>query len=126
MARRNGHGRRSWWLVLAFVATVVQAGPAHAQEVGIEAASGCNIDVCIFLDGSGLTVTKWRTTGSVSGYQCGYAYFWRNGAVIRTIYACGSGTVSATWNSPGNFAHGDELCNTWTVASGTPCKTIYA
>lgn len=113
-------------VTLLVAATLSYASPAEAQEVGTEAASGCNIDVCIFLDGSGLTVTKWRTTGTVSGYKCGYAYFWRNGSVIRSIYACGDGTVSATWNSPGTFSHGDELCNTWTVASGKPCATIYA
>lgn len=113
-------------LPLALVATMLaSAGPARAQ-VSTQDASGCNVNVCVFLQGSGLSVTSWRTTAYSSSYQCGYAYFWRNGGVTRTVYACGSGTVSVTWSSPGTFSHGDQLCNTWTIASGNPCKTIYS
>lgn len=125
-AVRPIYGWRTGVVILALIATALVASrPADAQ-VSTQDASGCNINVCIFLTGSGLTVDSWRTTAAVSGYKCGYAYFWRNGGVIRTIYACGDGTASATWSSPGTFSHGDELCNTWTIASGKPCKKIYA
>lgn len=113
-------------LLLVLLATVlVRPGAAEAQ-VTTQDAQGCNGDVCIILKGSGTNVTSWRTTAGVSGYQCGYAYFWRNGSVIRTVYACGTGTLSTTWSSPGSFSDGDELCNSWSAASGYPCKYIIA
>lgn len=122
-------GRTRWSLVLALllVATaLIGGGPAHAQDVGTEDASGCNVAVCIFLKGSGTTVDSWTTDGYASGYHCNYAHFWRNGSVTRSVYVCGTGTNTTTWNSPGTFSDGDELCNTWSGISGKPCKTIQA
>lgn len=109
----------------AALALALSAPPATAQ-VQPMGASGCNVNVCIDVDGSGLQVTNWRTTASTSTYRCEYAYFKRNGNVIKVLSDCGSGTLSANWSSPGWFSHGDKLCNTWSGISGQPCVTVYS
>ena len=91
-------------------------------------ASGCNVDVCIYLTGSGLTVDRWRTTGYVTSNECSRARFWANGSIIKSssLYCpSSSGTLSATWDSPGRFANETQACNSWTNVTGFPCKTIY-
>lgn len=120
---------RAWYLLVCAVvlaSSLAGAQAARAQEVGTEDASGCNIDVCIALEGTGLTVDRWRTTGYESGSHCNYVYFWRNDTIIRTHYVCGTGQLATSWNSPGSFSDGDVLCNTWSGISGKPCKTIHA
>ncbi len=119
--------RMRTWAAIALIALLgvaIPAGKAQAQA-GTESADGCNGYVCIFVDGSGLVVTKWRTTASVSSYRCEYAYFKRNGYAVKIMEDCGSSTLSTTWDNPGTFSHGDELCNTWSNVSGEPCITIY-
>lgn len=91
-------------------------------------ASGCNVDVCIYLTGSGLTVDRWRTTGYVTSNECSRARFRANGSIIKSssLYCpSSSGTLSATWDNPGRFANGTQACNSWTNVTGYPCKTIY-
>lgn len=34
------------------------------------------------------------------------------------------GGVSSYWPSPGYFAVGTQLCNSWTGIVGKPCETI--
>ena len=96
-------------------------------DVALMSASGCNVDVCIYLTGSGLTVDQWRTTGYVTSNECSRARFWANGSIIKSssLYCpSSSGTLSTTWFSPGRFANGTQACNSWTNVTGYPCKTI--
>lgn len=129
MSQVGSRNRMALWLALvaalALVAVAASAPPATAQ-VSTMGAQGCNGSVCIDVDGSGLTVTNWRTTAAWSGYKCETAYFWRNSGVIRTQSGCGTNGASANWSSPGNFSDGDKLCNTWSDVSGKPCITIHA
>ena len=102
--------------------------PDEPGTVGTMSASGCNIDVCIYLYGSGLTVDKWETTGTVTSSTCSYARFYADDTLIATsstICSSGSGTLKATWNNPGWFADGTQLCNSWSGISGYPCKTVH-
>jgi hypothetical protein len=98
-----------------------------APELTILSASGCNVDVCIYLTGSGLTVDRWRTTGYVRGGTCSRGRFWANGTLVKTsAQYCPSsaGTLSATWESPGRFSDPTQACNSWGNVTGYPCKTI--
>jgi hypothetical protein len=97
------------------------------DAVTLLSASGCNVDVCIYLTGSGLTVDRWRTTGYVTSNECSRARFWANGSIVKAsslFCPSSSGTLSATWESPGRFANGTQACNSWTNVTGYPCKTI--
>lgn len=112
-------------MATATVLVLALSAPPAAAQIQPMGASGCNVNVCIEVDGSGLQVTNWRTTASNSTYRCEYAYFKRNGNVIKVLSDCGSGTLSATWSNPGWFSDGDQLCNTWSGISGQPCVTVH-
>ncbi len=102
-------------------------GKADPGGAAVEDASGCNINVCIYLTGSGLVLSQWRTTAYVASATCTRASFWANGTRVRqsaTYCSSGPGTISATWTNPGSFTNGTQACNSWTVVSGYPCKTI--
>jgi hypothetical protein len=94
-------------------------------------ASGCNSDVCITVNGSGLFVNFVFTSGhnpnsfSVSSHP----YITANGVTVnsgstRTI-AAGS-TSSYTWNSQRSFANNTVICAGWTGISGFPCETVHS
>lgn len=128
LLRATGH---RWRIHIGFAAALfallgVLLPAANAQaQVGIESADGCNGYVCISVEGSGLSVSSWRTTASVSSYRCESAYFKRNGYTIKIMSDCDSSTLSTTWWNPGSFSDGDQLCNTWSNISGEPCITIH-
>lgn len=145
---------RTLIILLLFASTVAAASPATASSdpgpgfaapdgtvptawfepddpdaVTVSSATGCNVDVCIALTGSGLTVDKWETRGYVTGAQCSYARYLRNDSVIATsgtVCSSGAGWLVSTWNNPGTFADGTILCNTWSGITGKPCKTVQA
>ena len=109
-----------------------------------EFASGCNIDVCITLYGSGLTVDKWRTTAklkSSDGTVCNAAAYFKekppNGFDYFTVdivsvpgcytgpgyfYAWGFGSGPTTWPD------GTRLGNSWdpnSILSGFPTRLVH-
>jgi len=92
-------------------------------------ASTCSGNVCIYVVGTGLNVSDWSTTASLSKSMCSAAKFIEDGTVIATgATTCGSagGGLDADWPSPGNFPNGTILCNTWSGIAGEPCITVHS
>lgn len=90
-------------------------------------ASTCNQAVCIAVTGSGTYVNDWTTTTTASQATCTHANYLANNVVIATSpeYCGGSHTTyHSTWPSPGYFANGTVLCNTWTGLPGRACVRI--
>ena len=107
----------------AFGATEPSASAATSPLT----ASGCNQDVCIYVVGSGTQVTKWETTAVLPTAMCTVARYWANGVLVyegTTKCGSGGGSVMSYWTSPGYFAAGTQVCNTWTNVPGKPCETI--
>ena len=103
--------------------------PAASAALSISplTASGCNQDVCIYVEGSRTQVTYWSTTASLPASMCTVAKYWANGVLVyEGNTKCGSsgGRVSSYWSDPGYFASGTELCSTWTGIPGKPCETV--
>lgn len=97
------------------------------SDVGLASAQRCSGDVCIRVEGSGLTVDKWETWFDADAATCTRAYFWQDDTVIATSdWTCSDGPArfTSTWNSPGTFPDGTQLCNTWANATGKPCVEI--
>jgi hypothetical protein len=116
--------------------TATAAAPAvtvnsPVSNIGIipDSANGCSGAICIFITGSGLHVSDWQTTVSLSRSMCSTASFLVNG-VLRASGGsqCGSAgdLLVSDWQSPGNFANGTVLCNTWSGISGKPCETVHS
>jgi hypothetical protein len=130
--RRNGAVRGSIAVFLLIASSLVLAvAPASAASavpsISPQTASGCNQYVCIYVEGSGTQVTYWRTTAALPHFMCTVANYWANGVLVyEGNTKCGSSgaQVSSYWPSPGHFAAGTQLCNTWTGISGKPCETI--
>lgn len=118
---------------LAFVASSLVGAFASAPAADAapptspQTASGCNQDVCIYVEGSGTQVTYWSTTAALPASMCTVAKYWANGALVyEGNTKCGSsgGHVFSYWSNPGYFAAGTQVCNTWTGIPGKPCETI--
>jgi len=103
------------------IAMVVKSG------VQPSSASGCNLDVCIYLRGSGLHVDRWRTTARPTGYTCSYAAYWVRGVIETTSNTiCGdSGDIFVSIWDDEWFLDGTVVCNTWVHIAGKPCKKIH-
>lgn len=106
----------------------VTAAPSlPAGSVSPASASGCSQAVCIFITGSGLTVTNWTTSARLSTSMCTSATYLVNGSAQTTSpFICGNAgaLLYATWTDPGAFANHAILCNTWGGVSGQPCETV--
>lgn len=92
-----------------------------------ESASGCNIDVCIDVQGDSIFVDDWNTQAYYSGaYVCTYSIFYASGRDIRqgTFVCGGAGVFFTDWPAHKTYANGTELCNKWRNIPGTPCITI--
>ncbi len=92
-----------------------------------ESASGCNLDVCISVTGSGTHVTDWNTQGYWDGgYICTHSHYWW-GLPIRTgSGACGAaGVFFSDWHQALDFPNNSQLCNTWDIIPGKPCETVH-
>ncbi len=106
--------------------------PTISMESGSvqpDSASGCNKDVCIYVTGSGLHVSKWETTAYFSSGSCSIAAFWVNHRLTHTsdlICHPTGGWYHYTWSNPGNFADNTKVCNTWTHRDGEPCETVHS
>jgi len=102
-----------------------------ALTIGIQpdSANGCSGAICIAIAGSGLHVSNWTTTVVISKTMCSSASFFANGVLVAVgSSTCGTSgdQLVADWSSPGNFANGTVLCNTWSGVSGKPCETVHS
>ena len=91
-------------------------------------AQGCNGQVCIRVEGTGLVVDSWETWFDAPAATCTQAQFIRDGSVINQsnpICSDGPARFRVTWDNPGSYPHGTQLCNTWTNATGQPCITVF-
>jgi hypothetical protein len=112
------------------------AGPdvtvnSAVPNIGImpDSANGCSGAICIFVTGSGLHVSDWTTTVVLSRSMCSTASFLANGVLVASGGSqCGASgdELISDWPSPGNFANGTVLCNTWSGISGKPCETVHS
>jgi len=127
--------------VLVLAMGTVTAGAALASTNGVTtksaagadvkppSANTCNGAVCIYVTGSGLNVSDWSTSVSLSKTMCTTADFWVNGVLFaQGQRTCGvnDDLLVADWSDPGNFANGTVLCNTWSGVSGEPCITVHS
>lgn len=117
---------------LADGSTVVYGWAPKSNTVHPDSASGCNQEVCIDVQGSGLYVDQWNTT-AYGNVGCSYAVYLRNGNYIRiTDDICptssGDGVYYYDWAYPigGKFGNKDKVCNTWYYLPGKPCETIHS
>ncbi len=116
-------------LVASSLVLALASAPAAsaAPSISPQTASGCNQSVCIYVEGSGTQVTYWSTTAALPASMCTVAKYWAVGVLVyEGNTKCGSpgAQVSSYWPSPGHFAAGTQLCNTWTGISGRPCETV--
>jgi hypothetical protein len=119
-------------LILVTSSLLLSIGPASAETAALgtvspQTASGCNQNVCIYVEGSGTQVTYWSTTAALPASMCTLAKYWANGALVyEGNTKCGSSGAQAFsyWSDPGYFAVGTQLCSTWTGIPGKPCETI--
>jgi hypothetical protein len=92
-------------------------------------ADTCSGSVCIYVVGTGLTVSNWTTTAVLSKTMCSTARYLDDGVVIATSGStCGTSgeQLASDWPSPGSFPNGTQLCNTWSGVSGEPCITVHS
>lgn len=111
------------------------AGVANGG-LGVDAVTpashaGCNLLVCINVQGSGLYVDTWSTSGSDTrvGQLCTFPTYWKKGSVWFTgQVSCheGPGTFGDIAFTERNFDNGAELCNTWAAIPGRPCATVHS
>jgi hypothetical protein len=105
--------------------TITPRGESKPQS-----ASGCNQNVCIYIDGDSTTVVGWETT-AYGNTGCANAMFsWHEGA-HRGETVCpdsdGPGVYYDTTGPTGYYPAGDHLCNFWHHGpSGLPCEDIEA
>jgi hypothetical protein len=102
---------------------------APAIHIQPDSANGCSGAICIAITGSGLHVSDWTTSVVIPRTMCSSASFFANGVLVAVgSNTCGTSgdQLVADWSSPGNFANGTVLCNTWTGVSGKPCETVHS
>jgi hypothetical protein len=100
-----------------------------AIQIQPDSANGCSGAICIAITGSGLHVSDWSTSVVISKTMCSSASFTANGVLVAVgSSTCGTSgdQLRADWSSPGNFANGTVLCNTWSGVSGKPCETVHS
>jgi hypothetical protein len=104
----------------AAVKTAATPSALHPQS-----ASGCNDDVCIEVDGSGLYVDDWNTYAYPPESTCSYSGFWEDGELAFTGEEDVCGTFLATYaDMQTDFDNHTQLCNTWVGISGRPCEEV--
>lgn len=92
-------------------------------------ASGCNGDVCIYVNGSGLHVNYVDSYVYPTNFVCSYATLYVNNSPYEysnTICISGQNGQSgeAYFNLNRNFANGTVICTTWYNIPGRPCETV--
>lgn len=101
---------------------------ALAGEVTPNSASGCNVNVCMQLHGSGLTVDTWNSQAQLSVTMCSFGVYWAAGVIFRTTnQACGSaGTLLEAYGTSTTWPNNTKLCNSWVNIVGKPCNTVHS
>ena len=94
-------------------------------------AYGCNVNVCIQVEGNGLQVTFIETTAYYMGPKiCTYSKITLNSQSNPIWYGdvvCGASGVFTgvvTSGLPRNFANNSKLCANWYVIAGLPCEYV--
>jgi hypothetical protein len=124
-------------LALALLAIPVGASVASGTtsaaitniSVRPDSANTCSGAVCIFVTGSGLNVSDWTTTASLTKTMCTTASFLVNNVLYaQGVNTCGTNgdELASDWSDPGNFPNGTILCNTWTGLPGRACATVHS
>jgi hypothetical protein len=107
----------------------VTSSAVPALRIVPDSANTCSGSVCIYVTGTGLNVSNWATSATITRAMCSTANFLVNGVVwaigAQTCGPADSNLVSV-WSDPGNFANGTQLCNTWSGVSGEPCITVHS
>jgi hypothetical protein len=114
---------------MASTPATASSSAVSAIQIHPDSANGCSGAICIAITGSGLHVSNWTTTVVISKTMCSSASFFANGVLVAVgSSTCGTSgdQLVADWSSPGNFANGTVLCNTWTGVAGKPCETVHS
>jgi len=100
-----------------------------AATIHPDSASGCNVNVCISLTGSGTVVDTWETEGYNSAEDpfCTFSVYWLGGDVLDTgENVCGGLGWYVGYLGYGIATGGTiQACNSWISISGYPCETIH-
>lgn len=93
-----------------------------------DSASGCDLNVCINIDGDSTLVTNWTTT-AYGNTRCANAYFAYHAAYNVGPTVCPDGGSQGVYydstGPTGYFPDGDQLCNYGQNGpSGEPCEYI--
>ncbi|MGW1758828.1 hypothetical protein [Streptomyces mirabilis] len=104
---------------------------AQAKSVGLEPQShfGCNAQVCIDVQGTGLKVNQWNTTANAN-VGCSQAKYVRNSnQVFESAPICppndNPGVYYYYTNPETTYPQNTKLCNAWTRITGYPCATVH-
>lgn len=111
----------------ASVRTVAGTGAVRPNTVAQPAShTGCNSDVCIEVNGTGLWVNYWNTWAFPPEEYCSYADFWQDGELAFTgADLCGTYMeTDATMET--DYDNHTDLCNTWSGISGKPCAEVHS
>jgi hypothetical protein len=104
-------------------------------QVSTNSASGCNMDVCINVTGSGLHVSQVTGTGNIASYRCTtFDVDVNYTTVYRSNVACGNfgNQFYGQWTPDRNFPDGAQMCVAFRGAYGYPsvvgypCETIHS
>ncbi|MGC4112235.1 MAG: hypothetical protein QM747_17830 [Nocardioides sp.] len=135
-AKRFGMSQDQAKQILAGVGASQEARPTEMSGAVVQPAdhSGCNLAVCITVQGYKLLVDYWSTTAT-GDFGCIYPLYWRDD-VIKKVgnYICpdpGSDFgvyVNVRGGGPWEYPNGTILCNSWKGESkvpGYPCATVH-
>lgn len=101
---------------------------AHPRRAHTASAFGCNEDVCINLNGSGLHVNWWQVTGYMYHAFCAYDNYW--GPPTSYLWSaprkCSSGPAYYVGTTDDiDFSGNVEVCNTVVWVPGKPCEYVH-
>jgi hypothetical protein len=126
-ARQNHvHNLRS--LLLRVDKLRVRSNHHRAPLAHIASATGCNQEVCININGSGLHINYWQDVVFMNNGGCTSGLYYAYGRyVFSTPRLCRSGS----WVYVGqvdnlNFPSNGEACNAATGAPGFPCEYVHS
>jgi hypothetical protein len=124
--------------------TASAASATNPDTITPDSHFGCNLDVCIDVEGHSTVVTSWTTSATGGNYSCWRPYYqvfqkthkiglihdWPGPAICAGE---GDGVFYDRQNKhAGYYPDGYELCNVWAWisgpdhASGQPCANIIA
>ena len=92
-------------------------------------ASGCNSDVCIYVDGSGTSVNYVDSYAYPTQYVCTWASVYVNNSLYADsdnicIEGQNGASGEAYFGMNQSFSKGTVICTTWHNIPGRPCETV--